>query len=74
MSSMFGRPIVFLLLIVALASGAAAATGPAAGADARAIPFDRDTAMWLVALPLSCIDKPEDPPKGRGYLTKPRSR
>ena len=68
MSSMFGRPIVFLLLIVALASGAAAAAGPAAGADARAIPFDRDTAMWLVALPLSCIDKPEDAPKGRGYL------
>lgn len=24
--------------------------------------------MWLVALPLACIDKPHDPPKGRGYL------
>jgi hypothetical protein len=67
MSSTFGRPAAFLLLIVALASGAAAA-GPAAGADGRPIQFDRDTALWLVALPLSCIDKPQDPPKSRGYL------
>jgi hypothetical protein len=67
MSFTFARPAIFLLLIVALVSGAAVA-GPAAGADGRAIQFDRDTALWLVALPLSCIDKPQDPPKSRGYL------
>jgi len=30
--------------------------------------LDRETAMWLVALPLACVDKPHEPPKGRGYL------
>jgi hypothetical protein len=30
--------------------------------------LDRDTAMWLVALPLACIDKLHEPPRGSGYL------
>jgi hypothetical protein len=30
--------------------------------------LDRETALWLVTLPLSCVDKLHDPPKGRGYL------
>jgi hypothetical protein len=34
----------------------------------RAIVFDRATAMWLVTLPLGCIDKVQDPPRSRGYL------
>jgi len=34
----------------------------------RAIAFDRETAMWLVTLPLGCIDKVQDPPRSRGYL------
>jgi len=34
----------------------------------RAIPFDRNTAMWLVTLPLGCIDKLQDAPRSRGYV------
>lgn len=30
--------------------------------------LDRETALWLAALPLSCIDKLHDAPKSRGYL------
>jgi hypothetical protein len=30
--------------------------------------LDRSTALWLVTLPLSCIDKLHEPPRGRGYL------
>jgi hypothetical protein len=49
---------------------AAPATPIASGAAAsdRAIAFDKDTAMWLVTLPLGCIDKVQDPPRSRGYI------
>jgi hypothetical protein len=30
--------------------------------------LDSDTAMWLVALPLACVDKLHEPPRNRGYL------
>jgi hypothetical protein len=41
----------------------------AAGAQSDPAPtLDRATAMWLVTLPLSCVDKLHDPPRGRGYL------
>lgn len=30
--------------------------------------LDRGTALWLVTLPLSCVDKLHEPPRGRGYL------
>jgi hypothetical protein len=56
------------LLIACLAAVPVASAGPAVGTDARAIAFDRDTAMWLVALPLACIDKLQDAPKSRGYV------
>src|SRR5690606_15767839 len=31
-------------------------------------PFDRETAMWLVTLPLACVGKPHSAPRSRGYL------
>jgi len=37
-------------------------------AQDRAIPFDKNTAMWLVALPLGCVDKLHEPPRSRGYI------
>ena len=30
--------------------------------------FTRETAMWLVTLPLACVDKLHEPPRSRGYL------
>ncbi|HET9264034.1 MAG TPA: DUF2891 family protein [Vicinamibacterales bacterium] len=43
---------------------------PAALARQDPLPpvLDRSTALWLVTLPLSCIDKLHEPPRGRGYL------
>jgi hypothetical protein len=47
----------------------APATGPAlSAAEDPPIAFDRDTAMWLVTLPLGCIDKLHAPPRSRGYV------
>lgn len=54
--------ILIVLLVGLLASPAGAAPGD------RAIPFDRNTAMWLVTLPLGCIDKIHEPPRSRGYV------
>lgn len=49
--------------------GAVLAAAPAASAADDGPPrLDRDTAVWLVALPLACIDKLHEPPRGRGYL------
>jgi len=48
----------------------AQAAGPAlrAAEPDAAVTFDKDTAMWLVTLPLGCIDKLHAPPRGRGYV------
>jgi hypothetical protein len=43
------------------------ATTMAAASEAPIV-FDRDTAMWLATLPLGCMDKLQDPPRGRGYV------
>ncbi len=56
--------VVGALLLVAPISRAHAATDTTTGP----LRLDRETALWLVALPLACVDKPHDPPKGRGYL------
>lgn len=71
MSATLRRAVAVICLMACLSASAATAapaSAPPAPAGSRAIPFDRDTALWLVALPLSCIDKPQDPPKSRGYL------
>jgi hypothetical protein len=56
----------FVLGAVALGIGRM----PAVAADPQDAPLalDRDTAMWLVTLPLSCVDKLHEPPRSRGYL------
>lgn len=59
-----GSLVVLTWLVTGAWIGSARATGP----DRPAIKFDRPTATWLVTLPLSCIDKLQDAPKGRGYL------
>ena len=45
-----------------------AASPMASGPGDAPIAFDRDTAMWLATLPLGCIDKLHDAPRGRGYV------
>jgi hypothetical protein len=62
-----------LVVSVALTFIATAGVGVAAnaGEQAPASPppvFDRNTALWLVTLPLACIDKLHEPPRGRGYI------
>jgi hypothetical protein len=36
--------------------------------------LDRPTALALVALPLACVDRPHEQPKGRGYLWESSSQ
>lgn len=58
---------VFVLASIALAPASAGHLAP--GPQPPGIPtLDRDTAMWLVTLPLACVDKPHEPPRSRGYL------
>jgi Protein of unknown function (DUF2891) len=66
MPSAFARTVAFVLAV--LVAGAAAPAAQAPDAAGRAIPFDRSTAMWLVTLPLGCIDKLHDAPRSRGYV------
>ncbi len=43
----------------------------AQGRTARAdlpLQLTRETATWLAALPIGCVDKPHEPPRSRGYL------
>ena len=69
MSSAFARPVGLIALVVAaLVAGAAAPAAQPPDAADRAIPFDRNTAMWLVTLPLGCFDKLHDAPRSRGYI------
>ena len=61
------------LVVPVLANGgtAAAGTSPARQAATKGPPapvLDRDVATWLVTLPLACVDKLHDAPRGRGYL------
>ena len=56
------------LALSVLFAGSAAPPANATESPDRAIPFDRNTAMWLVTLPLACIDKLHDAPRSRGYL------
>jgi hypothetical protein len=46
----------------------ATSSGPSQVVADGAVAFTRDTAMWLATLPLGCIDKLHDPPRGRGYV------
>lgn len=45
-----------------------ARSGWAGRADDPPLVLDRDAAMWLVSLPLACVDKLHEPPRSRGYL------
>jgi len=61
--------------LIASAMFALAAAGSvnlrAAGLEQVAVSgpvLDRETAAWLVTLPLACIDKLHEPPRGRGYV------
>src|SRR2546427_12015052 len=65
MSLTFIRGVAFVLAV--LMAGAAAPVAQVPEVNDRAIPFDRSTAMWLVTLPLGCIDKLHDAPRSRGY-------
>lgn len=51
-------------MILALMIGAS----PQAKAGLQPLVLDRETAMWLVTLPIGCVDKLHDPPKRTGYL------
>lgn len=71
---MFSKPPRHSRLVLTLAL-AATLVGNGATRLVRAAPqdgppptLDRDTAMWLVALPLACVDKLHEAPRGRGYL------
>lgn len=49
----------------------AASTAVAQGRPARTdlpLQLTRETATWLAALPIGCVDKPHEPPRSRGYL------
>ena len=58
----------FVLAAVLVATGRMPAVA-AASQDAP-LALNRDTAMWLVTLPLSCVDKLQEPPRSRGYLSE----
>ncbi|MEP7347008.1 MAG: DUF2891 family protein [Gemmatimonadaceae bacterium] len=62
--ALIGHAIVIALLLLVATSRAAATSDTTSGP----LRLDRESAMWLVTLPLACIDKPHEPPKGRGYL------
>jgi hypothetical protein len=53
---------------LAAAASPALAQRPAPAASSPPLLFDRETAQWLVTLPLGCIDKLHDPPKSKGYI------
>ena len=36
--------------------------------NVKAPALDRNQALWLATMPLSCIDHPQAPPQGRGYV------
>lgn len=57
---------VLLLALSLLVPATSWAQPPASSAAPPAL--DRETAQWLVTLPLSCVGKPHAPPRGRGYL------
>ena len=59
------RRLTALALTATLAAPSAAA---ARQSDPAPPPFDRETAMWLVTLPLACVGKVHEPPKSRGYI------
>lgn len=62
--------LVFVPLhLTAQASDGSRASRTVTVADSTApLRLDRDRATWLVTLPLACIDKLHEPPRGRGYL------
>lgn len=57
-----------LAVLTGLGAGAGMAAAQPTAPAHSVIQLDRATATWLVTLPLSCIDKLEDPPKSRGYV------
>ena len=59
------RRLTALALTATLAAPSVAA---ARQSDPAPPPFDRETAMWLVTLPLACVGKVHEPPKSRGYI------
>jgi len=60
--------VVTLTVIAVVLLAPAMPSAHAASPPERAIAFDKDTAMWLITLPLGCIDKVQDAPRSRGYL------
>lgn len=59
--------VALLFAATLLGTGTTPVVGAAPQAGAPPT-LDRDTAMWLVALPLACIDKLHEAPRSRGYL------
>jgi hypothetical protein len=65
------RVIASRLTALVLAATFVVPAGAAASArqsEPAPPPFDRETAMWLVTLPLACVGKVHEPPKSRGYI------
>jgi hypothetical protein len=58
---------ILVLAVFAVGATTAAAQKPAAKQSGPPV-LDRDVAAWLVTLPLNCVDKLQDAPRGRGYL------
>lgn len=60
-----------MLIRSVLCGALLATTSTAQGRPVRAdlpLQLTRETATWLAALPIGCIDKPHTPPRSRGYL------
>ncbi|MBK6487116.1 MAG: DUF2891 family protein [Gemmatimonadetes bacterium] len=65
------RPFALIIpLLLGATAGGAQSSQDAASPRAAEVPLQltRETATWLAALPIGCVDKPHEPPKSRGYL------
>jgi hypothetical protein len=69
---MFRRSYLGVIASAMLAVGVPGSLDLTAASTAQgAVPgpvLDRETAAWLVTLPLACVDKLHEPPRGRGYV------
>ena len=68
--------MIAMWAVLALPASLAGTAPPAGTPPAQQVPatppsvpvFDREVATWLVTLPLACVDKLHEAPRGRGYL------
>jgi len=69
MRAMWPSPTPIRAVAAGLLLGAAPlAAQPASASGNAPLRLTRESATWLAALPIGCIDKPHEPPKSRGYL------